>query len=463
MMGPLYFRSHIETVVRDLCEAVRSEGGRALLVGGVVRDMLLGRCVSEIDIEAYGIGPDALRVLIERRHAVDLVGVSFGVLKLRGLPIDVALPRRESKSGLGHRAFDVLSDPGMSFEEAASRRDFTINAMLFDPLDGELIDPFGGQADLQQRVLRHTSGKFREDPLRVLRGMQFVARFRLSAAPETIAVCRCIEPEGLPRERLFDEWKKLLLRGDAISAGLDFLRATGWVRYAPELEALIDCPQDPEWHPEGDVWTHTGHSLDAFAGARVGDEWEDLIVGLAVLCHDMGKPPTTKMENSRIRTFDHEAEGEALTRSFLERLTAQQDLIDQVAALVRDHLKPTQLHEANAGAAAVRRLARRVGRIDRLVRVAEADFRGRPPKGGGAFEAGSWLLAQAEQLALAARAPRPLLLGRHLLRLGLHPSPRFAAILDACFEAQLDGAFSTEEEGLRFLRAMLSARGDTPQ
>ncbi len=440
-----------------ICREVAAAGGRALLVGGSVRDALLGEAANDLDFEVFDIAPEALRDLLGRHFELDLVGQSFGVLKIRRLAIDVSIPRRESKRGLGHRGFEIHSEPTLTLAEAAERRDFTINAMAFDPLSGELLDPFGGRRDLEARTLRQVSEKFAEDPLRVLRGMHFAARFELRADPGTIALCRRIEPEGLARERVFGEWRKLILLGRKISHGLDFLRATGWITYYRELEALIDCPQDPEWHPEGDVWTHTCHVMDAFASERSGHPWEDLVVGFGALCHDLGKPATTTHDDDgRIRSKGHEEQGEEPTRAFLGRMSNQAQLVDEVVPLVREHLKPTVLHKAGASAAAVRRLARRVGRIDRLVRVARADHAGRPPKPFDGFAAGVWLLERARALEVADHKPTPIVMGRHLIALGQTPGRHFKDLLDACLEAQLDGEFTDLEGGIELARALLA-------
>lgn len=446
-------RAALDHIARDVVAA----GGKILVVGGSVRDACLGLPAKDLDLEVFGMSPDRLQGLLTQRFDLDLVGRSFGVLKIRHLPIDVSIPRRESKRGLGHRGFEIFSDPDLDLEAAARRRDFTMNAMAWDPLSRELLDPYGGARDLEARVLRHVSEQFGEDPLRVLRAMQMAARFELRVAEDTVELCRTIEPEGLPRERILDEWKKLLLRGQRISLGLEFLRDCGWIAYFPELEELIDCPQEPEWHPEGDVWIHTLHVLDAFAGERIEDPWEDLVVGFGCLCHDLGKPATTQMEDGRIRSKGHEEAGEAPTRSFLGRLTDQQSLVEQVVALVREHLKPIVLYKAEASAAAIRRLARRVGRIDRLVRVARADHAGRPPLPFDGFPAGEWLLAKAGELELERQAPRPMVLGRHLIDLGETPGPHFKPLLDRCFEAQIDGEFHDLEGGLVYLRELLGA------
>ncbi len=444
-------------VALRICDLVRVAGGRALFVGGCVRDAALGRPAKDVDIEVYGLAPDAVQRILAAEFPVDLVGQSFGVLKVHGLPVDVALPRRESKRGLGHKAFEVHSDPFMSQVEAASRRDFTINAMAWDPLDGTLVDPFHGMADLRAGVLRHTSDKFSEDPLRVLRGMQFMARFRLAVAPETVALCRAIGLEDLAAERIFEEWRKLILLGVQPSLGLAFLTDCGWIDHFPELAALWGCPQDPEWHPEGDVWTHTLKSLDAFARHRVGDDWEDLVVGFAVLCHDMGKPATTVAEGDHIRSRGHEAAGEVPARAFLDRMTQHQDLVEAVIPLVVTHMRPQELFDSQAGDSAIRRLARKVGRIDRLVRVDCADRRGRLADADDpeATTPGAWLMQRAHALAVADAAPRPLVMGRHLIAMGLKPGPRFGDWLEEAYEAQLEGLFFTLEDGLEFVRAKL--------
>jgi len=469
MDGPLdlsVLEPRLLAAVRDIAALARSAGGRALMVGGSVRDLLCGvREVKDVDLEVFGIPPDELQQLLGERHAFDPCGVSFGVLKLQHLEIDVSLPRRESKRGEGHKGFLIDSDPSLSVAEAASRRDFTVNALYYDPLAERLEDPYGGVADLERRILRHVSPKFVEDPLRVLRGMQFVARFGLEPAPETVAVCRTVEIEGLPPERLFEEWSKLLTKGVSIGRGLEFLRATGWVRYFPELERLIGCKQDPQWHPEGDVWEHTKLCLDAFARHRVGDTAEDLVVGLAVLCHDFGKPATTAKDpvTGHIRSLGHDEAGVAPTLSFLRRLTNEERILREVPPLVKCHMQPFALWKAGAGDAAVRRLALKVVRIDRLLRVAQADDEGRPSALAGGTSGGAdlrWLGETAERLRIAAAAPKPILMGRHIIALGYRPSARFKVWLDACFDAQLEGAFADADGAIAYFRERVAGSAE---
>ena len=434
---------------------VRGNGGRALIVGGAVRDMLTGKKVKDIDIEVFGIEPETLKDVLSTKFDLDLVGMSFGVIKLHHLDIDISLPRRESKRGIGHKGFDVESDPFLPIEKAASRRDFTINAIYYDPLNKEVIDPFKGKDDLEAKILRHVSEKFVEDPLRVLRGMQFVARFDLAVAPETIEICKTMTPEDLPPERLLEEWRKLILKGTQISKGLNFLRATGWIKYYPELEKLIGCKQDPKWHPEGDVWNHTCHCLDAFAENRIGDDTEDFIVGLAVLCHDLGKPFTTKFSNGHLRSLGHDVAGVPHTISFLKRLTNEEKLLREIPPLVKYHMSPFSLWKSNAKTSAIRRLAANVHRIDRLCRVSFADSNGRPPIKDETPEI-EWLKQKAEELRIASSAPKPIIQGRDLINLGLKPSPKFGKLIAECYEAQLDEKFIDHPSGIEFLKLLMS-------
>ena len=444
--------------VRTVAELVKRAGGRALLVGGCVRDELLGRSPKDFDIECFGISAADLQAALAGKFELDLVGISFGVIKLKHLEIDVAMPRRETKLGLGHRAFEMEYDPTLTIEEASARRDFTVNAIY--------KDPWNGRADLRNRILRHVSPHFTEDPLRVLRGMQFVARFDLDPAPETIEICRGMTPEGLASERLFGEWAKLLTEGVKISKGLNFLKDVGWTQYYPELERLIGCRQDPEWHPEGDVWNHTCCCLDAFAASRRQNgrltelptdrtRDEDLIVGLAVLCHDFGKPACTSYDpvKKRIRSLGHDEEGVEPTLSFLRRLTNEERLLKEVPPLVRLHMRPFAMWRDKSSDGAIRRLAAKVVRIDRLIRVAAADDAGRPPFPS---EPGplKWLAEQAERLRVADSAPKPIVQGRDLIVLGMKPGVGFGRILKAAYEAQLDGKFTDLEGGLAYVRAL---------
>lgn len=441
--------------LRQIEQLIRRAGGRTWLVGGCLRDLVLDRQPCDLDLEISGLQPGQLHSLLSEHFTVQFVGKAFGVFKLQGLPVDISIPSRMLTDQASVPGLLRQSEPDMDIDEALARRDFTMNAMAWDPDTLEFRDPFNGRADLDAHVLRHASDRFGEDPLRVLRGMQLAARFGLTPAPETVALCKTLSQEEQPSERLWEEWKKLLLHGATPSLGLQFLSDCDWLRFYPELASLQGCEQDPVWHPEGDVWLHTLHCLNWFAGERTGHHDDDLIVGLGILCHDFGKPATTTSDFGRITSRGHEPEGEAPTRRFLERLTNQQDLISEVISLVLCHLRPRALHDANASDSAVRRLARQVKRIDRLVRVARADYAGRPPKPFDGFPAGEWLLERARKLEVESQAPTSLVMGRHLLELGIQPGPDMGRLLDDCYEAQLDGVFSTLDGGIAFAKSNL--------
>lgn len=445
-----------ESACRHIFDSVREKGGRAYFVGGCVRDWLMGVEPKDLDIEIYGIGPDVLEEILSRKFKFEIVGKSFGVWILKGYDIDVSIPRRERKTGEGHKAFEIEGDPYMSVEDACARRDFTINAILYDFLENEITDPYGGVKDIEKKILRHTSDRFSEDPLRVLRAMQFSARFNFSVAEETVELCSKIPFENLPPERVFEEWKKLILRGRKISYGLNFLLACGWIKYFPELAATVGCEQDPFWHPEGDVFTHTGFCMDSFAEDRIGDEWEDLVVGFAVLCHDFGKPLTTTVgKDGKIHSYGHDVAGVKPTVKFLERMTRERALIEQVVPLVQRHMAILDMWRSKAGDAAIRRLAAKVVRIDRLVRVDKADRNGRPPIEPEESPQGLWIMERANELKVRDSAPVPIVMGRHLIDAGLKPGPGFGDVLKAAYDAQLDGVFSDLEGGMAHVNKML--------
>jgi tRNA nucleotidyltransferase (CCA-adding enzyme) len=449
-------------VAREVATRVRAAGGRLWLVGGAVRDALRGESGADLDAEVFGLTQARLEPILRDSGRFHFVGKAFPVWRSNADDLDLALPRRERATGPRHQDFAIEVDPAMPLEEAAARRDFTVNAILYDPLDGTLADPFGGAADLAAARLRHTSPQFAEDALRVLRAMQFAARFDFTVAPATVALCRSLDATHLPAERIWGEWEKLLLKGRRVSRGLQFLRDCGWLADTPELAALVDCPQDLRWHPEGDVWTHTLLSLDAFARERLGEREEDLVVGLAVLCHDLGKASHTVFRDGRWRSPDHEAAGLAPAERLLRRFTREHRLLEPVLHLVGTHMRPYQLFTAGAGDSAVRRLARQVGRLDRLVRVARADARGRAGSSHDPFPAGEWLLTRAAAMAVSSAQPKPLLHGRHLLALGMTPGPAVGALLERLFDAQLEGHFNDRPGGLALARRWLHQTPDPP-
>lgn len=452
--------TEVPALALDIARAVREAGGRALVVGGWVRDRALGLDAKDLDIEVFGVPAAGLRALLERLGRVDVVGESFTVYKIGGL--DVSLPRRESKTGRGHKGFTVEGDPGLSFEDAARRRDFTINAMSWDPLTGETIDPFHGAADLAAGVLRAVDQRtFADDSLRVLRALQFAARFQLTLDADTHALCRALPLDDLPSERVWGEVEKLLLLAPAPSRGLALALDLGVVdRLWPELTALVGCEQEYEWHPEGDVWVHTLMVTDQARTRLDGlDRAKSAVMMLSALCHDMGKPATTKFEDGRIRSKGHEEAGVAPAAAFLDRLNVHSldgyDVRHTVLGIVAHHLKPTMFFKAPTpvGDGAFRRLAQKVD-LELLARFAKADCHGR----SGTFDCSAmdWFLARARALGVEHQPPAPLLLGRHVLALGIRPGPTVGELLKAVYELQLDGQVTTLDEALDALRRRAS-------
>lgn len=454
-----------EPVLRS-AGALQAAGGRVFLVGGAVRDAMLGRPVKDFDLEVFGLPAEAVASSLSAVARVEPAGDSFPVFKVAGLPgldgqIDVALPRRDSKKGPGHRGIAAVADPFMPIAEAARRRDFTINAMMLDLADGGLEDPFGGEADLAARVLRVVDAStFTEDPLRALRAAQFAARFEFEVEPATARLCASMPLGELPAERIAGEIEKALLQARRPSIAFALLAQWDQLKaIAPELLPLATTPQDPEWHPEGDVWTHTLLVIDE--ARKLIDDLDKpraLAVMLGALCHDLGKPPTTKFEDGRIRSRGHEEAGVEPTLSLLDRWNIHTRdgyaLRDQIVALVRDHLKPGMLFpvrdEVSAGA--IRRLARRV-EADLLYRVATADCLGRT--GTFSTEAMEWFIAEVRRLSVERSAPAPLLQGRDLLALGMKPGPSVGKLLAEVYEQQLDSRVSSHEEALTVARRLL--------
>lgn len=441
---------------------VASRGGRALAVGGFVRDRLLGHASKDLDMEVFGIPQAELPGLLAELGRVEPVGQAFPVYKLGA--IDVGLPRRESKAGRGHKGFNVVGDSDMPFEEAARRRDFTINAIAWDPLTGEHLDPFDGRRDLERRVLRIVDeATFADDSLRVLRALQFAARFELTVDPRTSRILGNIPLDDLPAERIWGEVEKLLLQAERPSIGFALAREIGVIRQIfPEMEPLYDCPQDPEWHPEGHVWTHTLMVIDE--ARRRNDDLDRpplAAIMLGAVCHDLGKPLTTAPMDGHIKSPGHEAAGVEPATRVLDRLNLHSldgfDVRQQVLGIVAEHLRPSAFYKARDTVTdgAFRRLAQRVD-LELLVRFARADCHGRT----GTFDCSAmdWFIDRARALGVEHRPPAPILMGRHLLELGVSPGPAMGAILRAIYEQQLDGAVTTLDEAMDAARALTPGR-----
>ena len=400
--------------VLELAGIFCNAGGRALLVGGAVRDALLGRQVKDFDLEIHGLSAGELLACLKGICEVDAVGMSFGVIKVKHLELDISLPRRENKIGKGHRGFLVEVDPDLSIADAAARRDFTVNAIMYDPLTEELLDPHGGLRDLENKILRHVSSHFVEDPLRVLRGMQFASRMEFDFAPETIELCSHISQNELAVERIGTEWEKMLLQGKAISKGLAFLSDCRWSGFYPELDALSDL-----------ALKNLGHFLDSCALLRKGDRQKDLLFMTAALVSSMSA---------------------AAGKAFCRRLWNRDELIGKALRLAEAFRDVSATPDQVWSEAQVRRIALRLDGTELLCRLL---------KGTGLRQSSGLIEEIARKESVWDTPPVPLITGKHGIGLWISPGPELGTLVRKCFEAQLDGAFNDLEGGKKYLRRMM--------
>lgn len=442
------------------------QGARVNLVGGAVVDLLRGRRPKDWDLEVFGLSLGEVEARASRLGKANTVGRAFGIVKLAlpsGLDLDLSVPRRDNKIGVGHSDIESQLDPRMTDREAARRRDFTINSLAINLKTGKLIDPFGGLKDLQAGVLRATDPKlFVEDPMRAFRAMQLLARKARTVDPSTLRLIRGMKGEfqHLAPERVLEEWRKLLLRSDKPSVGLDFLHDSGWISHFPELAVLESTPQHPDWHPEGDVWTHTKQIADAAAQTRhrVPEGQREAFV-FGALLHDVGKPATTVTprmvaeglapKEMLYTAHGHDAKGKEPARRFMERMKASKKTTALAEALVGSHMQPYNLKSGGAGRAAYARLARKIraagGDLQLLAVLSQCDAcatgQGRHFHLGEPdweHETSKNLLSWAERVDTPAAAA-PLVKGRDLIKLGHKPGQHFKVILDYAQSLQDQG------------------------
>ncbi len=459
---------NLPKILIDIARKLKLKDAKAILVGGAVRDFLLQKEIKDYDVEVYGLDSiEQLERILYQYGSVNLVGKSFGILKLmvNGVEYDFSFPRKEQKTGVGHCGFDIEIDGALDYKEASKRRDFTINAMGYDILENRVLDLYKGQEDLANSTLRHINDTtFIEDPLRVYRAIQFCARFELKLASNTFLLCKNMvdrgDLESLAKERVYEEFKKLLLKSKKPSIGFELMRELGVLRYFPELEALIGVPQSPIWHPEGDVWIHTMLAVDKMAIELEKSKYNKLSERdrlkymFAILCHDFGKPSCTHTKaDGKISSLGHEEAGVEPTKKFMLRLTNDNKLIESILPLIEYHLRPSIYYSNRAKDSTIRRLATKVN-IEDLVIVARADKLGRTSQSAlsGEYPAGDWLLSRAKELEVDKKPMQPILLGRDLIKLGFRPSPKFKEILEKIYEEQIDGNLCTKNEAINFVK-----------
>jgi len=456
---------------------------KTFYVGGFVRDFLLAENPKDVDVEVYGVSIDELEKVLKKifgQKKVKTIGKFFSVLHVvldKDYSLDVSLARRDSKQCPGHRGILVQVDLKLSMVEAARRRDFTINAMSMDPVTGEIFDFFGGREDLKNKILRVIDAKtFVEDPLRAMRAVQFASRFGLVIEPKTFKLIKKMVRGGaleeLSVERIRDEFNKLLLKSEKPAVGLELMKELGILKKLfPEFFKLSGCQQEPDWHPEGDVWAHTKIAVDVAAELsrkRKFSEEERLIILLSAFCHDLGKAQTTKKIKGQIRSSGHAEIGGKLTKSFLRRFKYSGDIVKKVSTIVLEHRSPPRLLKKLT----IKEIDERryIGEVADLLRrleevklpifltVCEADFRGK--KQTDVFEAGQRLKKTIRGHRLSSR---PLLLGRDVLRIWSqlqkgHPldGRQIGRYLKKVNESQELGKVLSKREAREFLKEIIS-------
>jgi poly(A) polymerase len=418
--------------------ALQSAGYRAYLVGGCVRDRLLGVEPHDFDV-ATNATPGQLIDLFP--EAIE-TGVSFGVVRLRREEgeLQLATFRQEGTYSDGRRP-DAVSFVTDATADAA-RRDFTINAMFEDPLSGELLDPFGGQQDLQAGLIRAVGDptrRFEEDHLRMVRAVRFAARYRFLLEEHTALAIQSNAHliTRIAAERIRDELSRILIEGGA-RRGFELLDEVGLLQHLlPEAKAMQGVEQPPDYHPEGDVWTHTMLMLENM-------QQPTLTLALGILFHDIGKP-VTKTRTDRIRFHGHVEAGEQIARDIMRRLRFSQAETEQVLSLVRNHMKFIHLHEMRES---TRKRFLRMPKFEEHLELHRVDCLSSHRKLQN-YEDATAMFNALEQETLR---PKPLLNGHDLIALGYTPGPEFREALTALEDEQLEGTLHTREQALGWLR-----------
>ena len=438
-------------VIREIVNEINAHEGVVFLVGGAVRDLFLGLPIKDLDIEIHGIPLQELQALLQRFGDVSLVGKSFGVLRYPGLAIDFSIPRTDSTG----RKPEVVLNHSMPIQDAFVRRDLTINAMGIDLKTGKLVDPFNGIKDLQEGSLRAPDiAFFIQDPLRLFRVMQFISRFNMYPEKKLSSICKKMEIDGISRERIEQEFEKMLLKSKQPSLGIRWLNEIGRLEEVlPELAETIGIKQDPIWHPEGDVFEHTMQTIDAAAAISLPNNYIRKVLLYAAMCHDLGKVSSTGFsEQGKVISHGHDVQGIEKTRQLMRRITNNKDLIDAVSKLVRYHMAPLQFVDNDATPAAYKRLANKLAphcSLSLLADLALADRRGRNPKGirplEKQFDDITRFRKIAENIGVLNQTEQPLLQGRDIQDL-IEPGPEMGKLLQKAYEIQLQENIKSKEE-----------------
>lgn len=466
----------LNTDIQSIIQKLNDKGHQCLVMGGAVRDAILGIEPKDIDIEVYGISYEKLIDFLSDYGKVDLVGQKFGVIifnpSYSNIKYDFSIPRTENKLGVGHKGFDIKIDSNLTIKEAAIRRDFTMNSIAFDPIENKLYDFFGGVEDIKNKVIRHASDKFIEDYLRILRAMQFQARFGFSIHKDTILLIQEMlkssdEFNTLAKERLFEEWAKWAEKGTHHNLIFKFMRDTGLIEYYPLLKSLKETPQDTIYHPEGDVEIHTelclAHMDKVIERENITGS-EKIVLVMSILLHDIAKPQTTKEELKRgrmtITSNGHEEQGKEVASEFLESIGFYPKLIEPIGNIIAVHLSGVHISQITKTAGKhkfVKKLSRKLSpaNVKQLIYIMEADTNGRGYSEYIEPIGAKDILEIAEELSITEKEYNYLLMGRHLIEAGLKPSIEFGNILRKSYEAQENGEFSDIEGAKHWLSAQI--------
>ncbi len=428
----------MDSTVLEIARMVRQRGGTAYLVGGCVRDRVMGRTQKDTDIEIHGIPLEEFNEILSSFGKPLTYGSSFGIITLPGLDADFAMPRKEkANSEGGHRGFDIELDPFIGPEAAARRRDFTANALMEDVLTGEILDFFGGMEDIRNGVLRHVDDtSFPEDPLRVYRAAQFASRLGFTVHPSTVDICRSIDTSTLSAERVEAELRKALLEAEHPSVFFEVLREMDQLEtWFSEIKMLDGIPQDPIFHPEGDVFVHTMQVLDRAAAFR--DKAEDpYAFMLLALTHDMGKIKATEVIDGRIHAYGHEILGAELIDTFLERLISKSSVKQYVKNMVPLHMKPNVAAFNRVSLKSTNHMFDEAVSPEDLIYMAMSD---KPVMSGGQPFSGdsSFLFERLDRYKEMMKLP--YVTGRDLIEAGLEPGDDFSEILSFSHKLRLAG------------------------
>lgn len=432
-------------MAEKIARLVEEEGGSVYYVGGYVRDLIMQIDNKDIDIEVHGIPVEKLEEILDRVGYRTEMGASFGVFGLKGYDLDIAMPRKEEAIGRGHKDFKVDVDPYLGTEKAAIRRDFTMNALMKNVLTGEIVDHFHGVEDLKKGVLRHVKAEtFVEDPLRVLRGAQFAARFNFTIADETVELSKTMDLSTLAPERIMGELEKALLKAEKPSIFFEEMRKMQQLStWFPEIEHMIGVQQNPKFHPEREVWKHTMMVLDVAASLR-DQAKEPLYYMLAALLHDVGKPVTTKEKDGKLISYGHETEGVPIAKKALRRVSNENALMKYVLNMVELHMRPNQMAIDHSKQTAMNRLFDASICPEDLLLLAKADNFGRE----GVWEYDEMEAFLRERFAVFQEImARPYVMGRDLIQAGLKPDKNFSQLLAYAHKLRLSGV--SKEDALK--------------